>query len=65
MDTFAVAGNAAVHTAAADTVFRIVVCSSVAARNTAAPGIAGTVAAVGLVGACLHPCKYGPLLWTV
>lgn len=60
-DTIAVVENAAAHTAAADNVCGIVVGSSVVARSIAAPGIADTVA----VGVYLHPCKRGPLLWTV
>lgn len=61
VDTFVVVENVVADTAAADSVSGIVVGSSVVAHSIAAPGIADTVA----VGVYLHPCKRGPLLWTV
>lgn len=65
VDTFAVADSDFVHTAVVDIAADIAAAvgsSVVVARSTAVLGTAGT--AVGFVGACLHPCKRGPLLWT-
>lgn len=65
VDTFAVADNDFVHTAVADIAADIVAAagsSVVVAHSTVVLETAGTV--VEFAGACLHPCKYGPLLWT-